>query len=138
MANKNGNVWLKWVVILVLLGGIAGGAIWYFVADHGPAAQYQTGVVTRGDLIQSVTASGQLNPVVNVQVGSQISGRINKILVDYNSEVKSNQVIAQIDPATYQASVLRAEADVANAKANLALAQVQARRAQSLFTNNLI
>src|SRR6266850_180553 len=138
MANKNGNAWLKWVVILVVLGGLAGGAIWYFVADHDSASQYQTAQVTRGDLIQSVTASGQLNPVVNVQVGSQISGRINKILVDYNSEVKSNQVIAQIDPASYQAAVLRYEADLANAKANLALAQVQARRAESLFTNNLI
>src|SRR5712664_4437368 len=138
MANKNGNVWLKWVVILVVLGGLAGGAIWYFVADHDSASQYQIAQVTRGDLIQSVTASGQLNPVVNVQVGSQISGRINKILVDFNSEVKSNQVIAQIDPASYQAAVLRCEADVANAKANLALAQVQARRAVSLFTNNLI
>jgi HlyD family secretion protein len=138
MANKNGNAWLKWVVILVVLGGLAGGVIWYFVADHDSGSQYQTAQVTRGDLIQSVTASGQLNPVVNVQVGSQISGRINKILVDFNSEVKSNQVIAQIDPASYQAAVLRYEADLANAKANLALAQVQARRAESLFTNNLI
>src|SRR5882672_8137670 len=138
MANKNGNAWLKWVVILVVLGGLAGGVIWYFVADHDSGSQYQTAQVTRGDLIQSVTASGQLNPVVNVQVGSQISGRINKILVDFNSEVKSNQVIAQIDPASYQAAVLRYEADLANAKANLALAQVQARRAEALYTNNLI
>jgi HlyD family secretion protein len=138
MVNKNGTVWLKWVVILVVLGGIAGGAIWYFVTDHGSGSQYQTAVVTRGDLIQSVTASGQLNPVVNVQVGSQISGRINKILVDYNSEVKSNQVIAQIDPASYQAAVLRCQAEVANSKANLVLAEVQAHRSDALFTNNLI
>jgi HlyD family secretion protein len=138
MANNNGNTWLKWVVILVVAGGVAGAASWYFLAEHDSGSQYQMGQVTRGDLIQSVTASGQLNPVVNVQVGSQISGRINKILVDYNSEVKSNQVIAQIDPASYQAAVLRAEADVANAKANVVLAQVQATRANALFTNNLI
>ena len=124
MANKNGNAWLKWVLILVVLGGLAGGVIWYFVADHDSGSQYQTAQVTRGDLIQSVTASGQLNPVVNVQVGSQISGRINKILVDFNSEVTSNQVIAQIDPVSYQVVVLRYEADLANVKANLALAQV--------------
>src|SRR5689334_6396418 len=138
MANKNGNAWLKWVVTLLVLGGLAAAAIWYFVAEHDSGSQYQTAQVTRGDLIQSVTASGQLNPVVNVQVGSQISGRINKILVDYNSEVKSNQVIAQIDPASYQAALLRCEADVANAKANLTLAQVQATRADALFTNKLI
>lgn len=138
MANKNGNAWVKWVVTLIVLGGLAGGAIWYFVSDHASASQYQTGVVTRGDLIQSVTASGQLNPVVNVQVGSQISGRINKILVDYNSEVKSNQVIAEIDPASYRAAVLRCEADVSNARANLTLAEVQARRSEALFTNKLV
>jgi HlyD family secretion protein len=138
MANRNGNAWLKWVVTLVVLGGVAGAIIWYFVADHESGSQYQTAQVTRGDLIQSVTASGQLNPVVNVQVGSQISGRINKILVDYNSEVKSNQVIAEIDPASYRAAVLRCQADVANARANLTLAEVQATRANALFTNNLI
>src|SRR6266481_623622 len=138
MASKNSNGWLKWVVILLVLGGLAGGVIWYFVADHDSGSQYQIAQVTRGDLIQSVTASGQLNPVVNVQVGSQISGRINKILVDFNSEVKSNQIIAEIDPASYQAAVLKCQADVANARANLALAQVQATRASSLFTNNLI
>src|ERR1041384_7205157 len=138
MANKSGNGWLKWLIVLLVLGGAAGAGIWYFISEHESGSQYQTGVVTRGDVIQAVTASGQLNPVVNVQVGSQISGRINKILVDYNSEVKSNQVIAQIDPATYQASVLRSEAELANAKANLALAEVQARRSEALFTNNLI
>src|ERR1700733_7667133 len=107
MASKSGTGWLKWLIILIVLGGVAGGAVWYFFGNHDSGSQYQTGVVTRGDLIQSVTASGQLNPVVNVQVGSQISGRINKLLVDFNSEVKSNQIIAQIDPASYQAAVLK-------------------------------
>src|SRR5499427_2164328 len=128
---------LKWVVVLAVVGA-AGAGIWYAVKNHNGDVQYQTAAVTKGDLIQTVTASGQLNPVVNVQVGSQISGRISKILVDFNSEVKSNQVLAEIDPASYQAAVLHAEADLANAKANLALAKVQADRADSLFTNNLI
>jgi HlyD family secretion protein len=128
---------LKWLVVLVVAGA-TGVGIWYAVKNHNGDVQYQTAPVSRGDIIQSVTASGQLNPVVNIQVGSQISGRISKLFVDFNSQVKSNQVIAEIDPATLQASVRRAEADVANAKANLSLAQVQARRAESLFTNNLI
>lgn len=138
MANKSSNGWVKWVVILIVVGAVVGGGIWYLLSDHDSASQYQMTQVTRGDLIQSVTASGQLNPVVNVQVGSQISGRINKLFVDYNSEVKSNQVIAEIDPASYKAAVLRSQAEVANSKANLALTQVQARRAEALFTNNLI
>src|SRR6185503_697973 len=100
MANNGGNPWVRWlIVLLILIGGAA--AVWYFLKNRGSGPQYQFAQVTRGDLIQSVTASGQLNPVVNVQVGSQVSGRISKILVDFNSEVKSNQVIAEIDPSSY-------------------------------------
>jgi HlyD family secretion protein len=73
--------------------------------------------VNRGDLVQSVTASGQLNPVLNVQVGSQISGIIQQLYADFNSTVTQNQVIAELDPATYRAALHQAEADVANAKA---------------------
>jgi HlyD family secretion protein len=76
--------------------------------------------------------------VLNVQVGSQISGIVKKLFADYNSVVKSNQVIAEIDSSTYQLNVLKAEAGLANSKANLTLAEVQARRASELFTNRLI
>ena len=68
-------------------------------------AEYQTAAVTRGAITQAVTATGTLNPVVNVQVGSQISGNIQKLFVDFNSPVKAGQVVAQIDPAVFQASV---------------------------------
>ena len=85
-----------------------------------------------------VTATGTLNPVVNVTVGSQVSGRISKLYVDFNSVVKSNEVIAEIDPSTYQAQVNQAKADLANAKANLELQRVEARRSANLFTNKLI
>jgi len=129
---------MKWFIIVLFVVIGIGAGVWFFTAGRASPVQYQTAQVARGDLTQAVTATGQLNPVVNVQVGSQISGRINKIFVDYNSEVKSNQVIAQIDPSSYQAQVSKAEAEVANAKANLTLAEVQARRAASLFTNNLI
>ena len=129
---------MKWFIIILLVVIGIGAGVWYFTAGRASPVQYQTAQVTRGDLTQAVTATGQLNPVVNVQVGSQISGRISKLFVDYNSEVKSNQVIAEIDPASYQAAVLKAEADLANTKANLMLADVQAKRSGSLFTNNLI
>src|SRR6185369_6482551 len=128
MANERKSRWVKWLVILVVVGALIGGGIWYLVQASSSAPQYQIVPVAKGDLVQVVTATGQLNPVVNVQVGSQISGRLNKIYVDYNSEVKSNQVIAEIDPSSYQAQVSKAEAEVANAKANLTLAEVQARR----------
>jgi HlyD family secretion protein len=65
-------------------------------------ANYQTAEITRGPLTQAVTATGTLNPVVNVQVGSQVSGNIAKLFADFNSQVKAGQVIAQIDPALFQ------------------------------------
>src|SRR5215831_16449128 len=138
MAKTGRFRWLKWLVILLLLGAAAAGGVWYYKKAQENTTEYQTATVTRGDLIQSVTATGQLNPVVNVQVGSQISGRIQKLNVDYNSTVTSNQVIAEIEPSTYLAAVLRAQADLANAKANQTLAKVQADRAESLFNNKLI
>jgi HlyD family secretion protein len=138
MANDGKFRWAKWALILAALCAVAGGAVWYLKHTCDVGLEYQTTTVTRGDLTQVVTATGQLGPVVTVQVGSQISGIIRKLYVDYNSVVKSNQVIAEIDPSTLEVNVLKAKADVANAKANLVLAQVQARRANSLFTNNLI
>src|SRR5438309_4464796 len=98
------------------------------------ASKYQTATVTRGPLTQAVTATGTLNPVVNVQVGSQVSGNISKLFADFNSQVKAGQVVAQIDPALFQATVTQAEGDVASAEAALELARLNAKRAQDLFT----
>jgi HlyD family secretion protein len=95
-------------------------------------SKYQTVTISRGAITQAVTATGTLNPVVNVQVGSQISGNIQKLFVDFNSPVKAGQVVAQIDPAVFQASVTQAEGDVANARAALELAQVTEKRMEEL------
>src|SRR6267142_182765 len=138
MATEGKSRRVKWLVILVVLAGLVGGLVWYFASDHSEPPQYQTNVVTRGDLTQTVTANGTLNPVVNIQVGSQISGNIQKLFADFNSLVKSNQVVAQLDSAIFQASVHQAEGDLANTKAGLELAQINATRSAELFTNNLI
>src|SRR6266481_391981 len=97
------------------------------------AGGYQTATVTRGPITQLVTATGTLNPVVNVQVGSQVSGNIAKLFADFNSQVKAGQTVAQIDPMLFQAAVTQAEGDVANAQAALELAKVNATRIQQLF-----
>src|SRR5216110_2063748 len=97
------------------------------------ADNYQTAVVTRGPITQAVTATGTLNPVVNVQVGSQVSGNIAKLFADFNSQVKAGQVVAQIDPALFQATVTQAEGDLASAQAALELAKLNATRTEELF-----
>jgi HlyD family secretion protein len=98
------------------------------------ASAYQTAAVTRGPITQLVTATGTLNPVTNVQVGSQVSGNIQKLFADFNSEVKAGQTVAQIDPMLFQAAVTQAEGDLASAQAALDLAKVNAARIQKLFT----
>ena len=115
---------------------IAGLLIIAVIVRHfrqGSAANYQTGTITRGPITQAVTATGTLNPVVNVQVGSQVSGNIAKLFADFNSQVKAGQVVAQIDPALFQATVTQAEGDLANAQAALELAKVNGKRTQELF-----
>src|SRR6516165_8014441 len=118
---------------LIVIGGLL---LIAFVVRHlrtGGGASYQTATVTRGPITQAVTATGTLNPVVNVQVGSQVSGNISKLFVDFNSQVKAGQVVAQIDPAPFQATVTQAEGDLANAQAALELARINANRTQDLF-----
>ena len=96
------------------------------------AAAFQTATVTRGPITQAVTATGTLNPVINVQVGSQVSGNIQKLFADFNSPVKAGQTVAQIDPVLFQATVTQAEGDLASAQAALELARINAARTQSL------
>src|SRR5712672_351631 len=118
---------------LIVIGGLL---LIAFVVRHlrtGGAATYQTANVTRGPITQAVTATGTLNPVLNVQVGSQVSGNISKLFADFNSQVKAGQVVAQIDPALFQATVTQTEGDVASAQAALELAKLNAKRTQELF-----
>src|SRR5213075_1526594 len=118
---------------LAIIGGLLFIAFVVRECRNSGAATYQTATVTRGPITQAVTATGTLNPVVNVQVGSQVSGNIAKLFADFNSQVKAGQVVAQIDPALFQAPVTQAEGDLANAQAALELARVNAKRTQDLF-----
>ena len=137
MADKSSSNWWKWLLAVVIIAAAIGGFV-YFRHNRTVPLSFNTTPVTRSELTKVVTATGTLNPVVNVTVGSQVSGRISKLNVDFNSIVKSNEVIAEIDPSTYQAAVSQASADLANARANLELQQVEANRNSDLFTNKLI
>ena len=129
---------IKWLIIVSAIIVVAAGGYWFYHRDSSDQPQYQTTAVGRGDLMQLVTATGTLNPVVNVTVGSQVSGIITRLYVDFNSVVKSNEVIAEIDPSTYEAQLNQARANLANARANLELQQVQMQRDAKLYTNSLI
>jgi HlyD family secretion protein len=138
MAENHRKRWWKWgIIVAVVVTGI-GFSVWYLRRSHEDTPQYETAPVERGDITQVVTATGTLNPVVNVTVGSQVSGIITKLYADFNSVVKSNEIIAEIDPSTYEAQLNQARANLANAKANLELQQIQMQRDAELYTNKLL
>ncbi|MDK9704637.1 MAG: efflux RND transporter periplasmic adaptor subunit [Sulfuritalea sp.] len=124
------------LALLALIILAAGGyAAWRNFATAGDAPKYKLAKVESGPLTAAVSATGTLNPVVSVQVGSQVSGQIKEILVDFNSPVKSGQVIAQLDPETYQHRVRQAEADLDAARAGQGVQQAEVSRARSSLSN---
>src|SRR5258708_26205068 len=98
--------------------------------SRGETTQYFTEKIDRGDISEVVEATGTINAVITVQVGSQVSGTINKIFADFNSKVKKGQVIAQIDPSLFQGALLQAKADMENSVANLAASRANLLKAQ--------
>lgn len=138
MKPKVASMMRKLLVALALAGAVTGAAYLYWRAPGAPEFEYKTVTVSRGDLTQSVTANGSISPVRMVEVGSQISGTITNITVDFNARVKAGEVIAQIDAATYQRALLQAEAELANARASLRLAELNYQRAKELLRDRLI
>ena len=124
----------KLTISLIALAVIAGG-YFYWQKARRPALdqQYQTQVVERGDLTQSVSANGTLNPVVLVNVGTQVSGTVKKLYVDYNDKVKKGQVLMELDDALFAAQARQSEASVRNAEATLELAVANEKRMRDLL-----
>ena len=117
---------------LVLAAGIAAYVV---LTDSqvgaGETAMYKLGKVERGDLTAVVAATGTLNPVVSVQVGSQVSGQLRDVLADFNSPVTANQVIARLDPQTFQQKLRQAEADLEATQAAVAVQRAEVARARA-------
>jgi HlyD family secretion protein len=135
----------KWIVggvtLIAVLG--AGGYV-YWSGDQKPPVKYKTAKVERGTVTQVVTATGTINPVITVQVGSQVSGIIKALYADFNSVVKAGQVVAHLDPAPFRTVVTQMEAslqnavgNVARARADLALQKLNFDRAKALFQEQL-
>src|SRR5436309_3989177 len=119
----------KWIVIAAILIGTVLLAAFSF--GRGSTPQYFTAQVERGDVRNVVQATGTINAVTTVQVGSQVSGTISKLFADFNSPVKKNQIIAEIDPSLFQGAVLQAKADLEDARANVAAAQANLEKAKA-------
>jgi HlyD family secretion protein len=131
------------VVALVAITGLSAGA--YYVRRPDEVPQVVTGVVSRGPIIASISASGTVEPVTTVQVGTQISGTVQALYADFNSVVKKGQVVARLDPSLVKAEIeraraalVRAEADVERLEVALQDATTKASRARELAARQLI
>ncbi len=117
------SFWIAGVVGVALL---VGGGRWWSQRSAADAVQYRTARIERGALQATVSASGAVNPVTQVSVGTQVSGQIKALYVDFNSEVKAGQLIAQIDPETFEYRVRSAQADADATRAAVLIAQANA------------
>ena len=119
------------LLVLILLG--AGGFYWFNANGRGQL--YRTTPVERGELLSTISATGTLNAVVTVQVGTQVSGTIQQLLVDFNSPVKKGMLIARIDPSIFEAKVKQAQADLESTKASVLNQRAAVARAQADLAN---
>ena len=126
---KRGWIWV--LAILVVAGVFAA-----FRLGKKTDPDYFTAKVEKGDIRQVIEATGTINPVTSVQVGSQVSGMISKLYVDFNSKVTKGQIIAEIDPKLFQGAVLQAQADLQNAQALLAAAKANLAKDQATLQQN--
>src|SRR5580765_74569 len=108
---------------LLIVAAIGAGAGAYYIRRGGPEMQVMTSPITRGDVIDTVGATGTLQAVTTVQVGSQVSGNIQWLGADFNSIVKKGQVIARLDPSLFDAQLQQTDANLSQARANLAKAR---------------
>ncbi len=123
------------VTVVVVLVVIAAGV---FLLTRPKKAKYKTSVVARGDVSISVSATGTLNPVNQVTVGSQVSGTVEKIYFDFNDHVKAGQTLATIDPRNYESALKQAQANLASIQASLNQDKLTAARADTLHSSGLM
>jgi HlyD family secretion protein len=144
-AVEGKRAWAKRLAVMAAVLVVAGGAVaWRIKTRPPPPPRYVVASISNGDIVESVQSTGTVQPVTQVQVGAQISGRIAKVYVDFNSLVKKGDVLADIDPTLLGATVEQnraqlaaAKAQLARAQASLASAQVALDRAERLRTENL-
>jgi len=120
-----------WGILIICVLLVGGFFLYQLVGGNGSSQKFRLVKVERGGIESIVTATGTINPVINVLVGSQVSGTIKALYADFNSQVKEGQVIAQIDPALFQAQVDQAKANVLNNQANLLNAQANLENAKA-------
>ena len=120
-AHKRAKVWGVAAIVAVLIAGV----VIFVYPKNDVSPQYNTSQVQQGNLIVTVTATGELEPVNQVDVGTEVSGTIETVPVNYNDRVKAGQVLARLDTDTLEAQVMKSQASLESAQANLLQAQAK-------------
>lgn len=131
---------LKKFAVFALLVAAAVGAYVYYQKTHQPKPEdlYRLDEVTRGDIEQSVSANGTLNPVSLVSVGTQVSGIVRKLYVDFNDQVKKDQVLLELDSALFNAQIAQSKGSVLNSEAAVELAIANEKRIRELYEQEYV
>jgi HlyD family secretion protein len=134
-----------WIYLLLIVALIAGVWMWKRAHADGKGPNYRTAKVERGDLIQVVRATGVVQPIKLVEVGTQVNGPVQKLYVDFNDQVKQGDLVAQIDPSVYEARLAQDQANLAQSKANvqevqakLIQAEKELKRSQELMQRKML
>lgn len=130
--------WTRILAILLLLAGVAAALWWAFGRDRDQGERYDTVAARLGDLEEVISANGTVNPVRVVNVGSQVSGTVEALYVDFNDRVAQGQVLLELDPQLFRARLAQSEASLANARAQADLARANERRAAELRRQEFI
>ncbi len=131
---------IKKITVSIILLGIVSSAIYYYkqLSTLLPEQMYRFQEVTKGDVVQTVSANGTLNPVTLISVGAQVSGRVSKLYVDFNDRVKKGQILLELDDALFTAQIAQSEGNVRNVQASVALAQANEARIRSLYSQEYV
>ncbi|HEX7551607.1 MAG TPA: efflux RND transporter periplasmic adaptor subunit [Candidatus Methylomirabilis sp.] len=121
------------ILLVLILTGVAG---FYWFSTGNRKQSFRTAPIERGELLSTISSTGTLNAVVTVQVGTQVSGTIQQMLVDFNSPVKKGMLVARIDPATFEAKVNQAQADLENSRASVLNQRATIAKAQADLMNS--
>lgn len=127
----------KSIPFLILLTLIAAGIYFYQKSKVLlPEKMYRLEPISQGDVLQTVSANGTLNPVTLINVGAQVSGRVNKLFVDFNDHVEKNQILLTLEPELFNAQIGQSQGNVRNAQASVELAMANETRMRTLFTQD--
>lgn len=131
---------LKNLLFFIILAAVASGGYYYYKKTHQPKPEdlYRLESITRGDIEQTVSANGTLNPVSLISVGTQISGIVKKLYVDFNDKVKKGQVLLELDDSLSRAQIQQSQASVRNAQASVDLAKANEARMRELYNQEFV